>query len=567
MGARHVPVRETLAGWAGALGVLALLGGGLAALLAREVTYAVFACVLAGTVGVALWMAWAPGDVRAWLGGRPTRHGTTSVLVSIVFIAAIAYTYILVDQANITADLTAVQRYSLSAPSLQVIEQLQARGFRVRIVGFFSRAKLREQEAADILLRQYEAAGGDTIQVQYVDPDEQPDLAVQYGYQAGFDGQFVLTLLGADGNPRPRSAMQTDGQVSTAYFTLLLGVANERDITTGLKTVASAGAFKVYFTTGHGERDLSLADDNGISRLFVSLDGQGIAVESLPLAEVEAVPTDASAVLIIGAWDDFSEAEVARLAAYMERGGRLGIFADPPVIEAAINSAPGNTFLDANSPLNAYLWSEFGLRALDAFVIETEPELVNGSEWLPILNTIAPHAIMSDVRDEPIYTRFARPFEVADQPTARQNAYVREPLLFTSDQSFGETGLSDFLEGRIAYDPGADLPGPLLVGVTVRRQLEFQHDVQPRLVLIGDSDIVKNEYVKQMLGNVFLWTDIIDWLTGFADAVSFAPVNDPTLLKLTVSGEERNTIAVITMILLPGAVLLTGAVVWWHRHR
>jgi hypothetical protein len=567
MGARSAAVREALASWAGVAGVLALLTGGLVALLAREITYGVFACALLGAVGIALWMAWAPGDARAWLAGRPTRHGTASILASAVFVGVIAYAYILVDQANITADFTAVQRHSLNAPSLQVIEQLQTRGFRVRIVGFFSRSRLREQEAADILLRQYEAAGSGTIQVQYVDPDEQPDVAARYSYQAGFDGKFVLTLLGEDGNPRPRSAIQADGQVGTAYFTLLLGTANERDITTGLKTVASAGAFKVYFTTGHGERDLSLADDNGISRLFVSLDGQGIAVEPLPLAEVESVPADANAVLIIGPWDDFSADEVDRLAAYMARGGRLGIFADPPVIEAAISGAPANTFLDANSPLNAYLWSEFGLRALDAFVIETEPELINGSEWLPILNTIAPHTIMSDVRDEPIYTRFVRPLEVADQPTERQNAYVRQPLLFTSDQSFGETGLSDFLDGRIAYDPGADLPGPLLVGVTVSRQLEFQHDIQPRLVLIGDSDILKNEYVKQVPGNVFLWTDIIDWLTGFAEAVSFTPVNDPTLLTLTVSGEERNTIAVITMILLPGAVLLTGAAVWWRRHR
>lgn len=559
--------RETLAGWAGVVGTLALLAGGLIALLAREVTYGVFACVLVGAAGIALWMWAAPDDLRAWLAGRPTRYGTTSVLVSAVFIGAIAYAYVLVDRANITADLTAVQRYSLNAPTLEVIDQLAARGFRVRIVGFFSRARLRQQEAADILLRQYEAAGGDAIQVQYIDPDEQPGVAALYGYQPGYDGTFMLTLLGEDGTPRPRSTIQADGQVGTAYFTLYLGGANERDITTGLKTVASAGAFKVYFTSGHGERDLALAADTGISRLFVSLDGQGIAVASLPLAEVDEVPADASAVLIVGAWDDFSAQEVERLAAYLERGGRLGIFADPPLIEAAISGAPGNTFLNADSPLNAYLWDEFGVRALDALVIETMPELVNGSEWLPILNTIAPHTIMSDVRDEPIHTRFVRPLQITDLPTERQNAYVREPLLYTSAQSFGETALSDFVEGRIAYDPGADLPGPLLVGVTVRRQLEFQHEVQPRLVLIGDSDIFKNEYVKQVPGNVYLWTDILDWLTGFADAITFTPVNDPTLLKLAVSSGERNTIAVITMILLPGAVLLTGGVVWWYRRR
>jgi len=99
----------------------------------------------------------------------------------------------------------------------------------------------------------------------------------------------------------------------------------------------------------------------------------------------------------------------------------------------------------------------------------------------------------------------------------------------------------------------------------VRRQLEYQSDVQPRLIVLGDSDIFKNEYVKQIPGNVFLWTDVVDWLTGFSQVVSFTPVNDPTLLTLVVSADERNTIAVITMILLPGIVLVAGGIVWWYR--
>ena len=127
--------RETLAGWAGVAGVLALLAGGLIALLAREITYGVFACVLVGAAGIAFWMWAAPDDLRAWLAGRPTRYGTTSVLVSAVFIGAIAYAYILVDRANITADLTAVQRYPLNAPSLEVIDQLAERGVGAPVLG------------------------------------------------------------------------------------------------------------------------------------------------------------------------------------------------------------------------------------------------------------------------------------------------------------------------------------------------------------------------------------------------------------------------------------------------
>lgn len=567
MGRFWVLSRQAIASWVGVLGALTLVVGGLIALILNEITAGVFVCVAAGAIGLILWMWWSPDELRAWLTGRQTRYGTTSVLVTVIFVGAVAYAYILADRANLTADLTAVQRYTLNPPTLQTIEQLKERGFRVRIVGFFSRNKLREEETADLLLRQYAAAGAGTVQIQYIDPDERPDLAERYGYQPAFDGHFVLTLLDENGNPRVRDTVSQDGEVQTRYFTLYLGGANERDITTGLKTIVSAGTFKVYFTTGHGERDLTQADDNGISRLLVSLDGQGIAVASLPLAEVERIPDDADAVLIVGPWQDFTQAEVARLSDYLARGGRVGIFVDPPEVEAAVMGAPANDFLQSGGPLATYLWDEFGVRALDALVIETKPELINGSEWIPIINAIAPHTIMNDVRDEPIYSRFVRPLETVETPTERQNVYVREPLLFTSELSYAETALDDFLAGRIAYDPQADKPGPLLVGVTVRRQLEYQSDVQPRLIVLGDSDIFKNEYVKQIPGNVFLWTDVVDWLTGFSQVVSFTPVNDPTLLTLVVSADERNMIAVITMILLPGIVLVAGGIVWWYRRR
>ncbi len=559
-------LREKLVNVAGVVGGVVLVLSGLLYLWVGELSTWVFVGVVVGVGGLSAWIVGNPAEFQAWLAGRQTRYGTASVLVTVLFVGLLAYAYVLADRANITADLTRVQRYTLNAPTREAIARLRERGFRVQLVGFFTRNKLREQEAADLIMRQYEAEGQGVIEVLYLDPDEEPQLAARYNYQPGFDGTFSLAVLDEQGQPYVRE-LEEGGQ--PRYMTLYLGEPTERNITTGLKTVASAGAFKVYFTVGHGERSLTQVDDNGISRLRASLEGQGIAAEELPLAEVERIPEDADMVLIVGAWQPLSEAEVQVLDSYLQQGGRLGIFADPPIIEAAIVGEAGNRFLAEGTPFSDYLWDEFGVRLRDAFVIETQPELVNGSEWMPIINTIAPHTIMSDVRDEPITMRFARPITLVEAPNARQGRYMREPLLFTSEASFGEANIEEFLNNsRVAYSPAeGDIPGPLLVGVTVRRQLEFQEETQPRLVIVGDSDVLKNEYVKAVPGNVFLWTDVVDWLTGFSEAVSFTPVSDPTLLKLVVSAQERKTIAVITMIVLPGAVLLSGLAVWWHRRR
>ncbi len=546
--------RAAVANAAGILGGAVLVLGALLYLVLGTATLAVFACILVGAAGITLWMWLAPDDFRAWLTGRQTRYGTASVVVTILFAGLVAAAYLLADRANLTADLTGVQRYSLNRPTLETIEQLEARGFRVRLVGFFSARKLREQEAADLLLRQYDAHGGSTIEVEYIDPDERPEVARSYGYQAGQDGSIYLVLIDADGQPLPNAMPR------------YVGPASEREITTALRTLVVAGRFKIYFTTGHGELDIRRTDDASISRLAVSLINAGIAAEQLSLLSVleTGIPEDASAVMIVGARGQFTEEEVRVLDAYIQRGGRLAIFTDPPQVDEG--TALTNTFLEEGSPFSDYLWNEFGVRPLDALIVQMSPYYTN--EFTPVINATVPHPLLSLAQDQQVIMSWVRPFELVTEPAERQTLYAREPLFYTSADSYGETGLRELMETyRIEYNNGRDLPGPLPVGVTVRRLAEGQLEAQPRIVLIGDSDLVSNQFVQNLPGNVWLWTDVVDWLTGYVQAVSFTPLSDPGLLNLVLSDQQRTAIALITLLGMPGAVLAVGAAVWWYRRR
>lgn len=551
----NLPLRRAaVANAAGILGGAVLVLGALLYLALGTATLAVFACILVGAAGITLWMWLAPDDFRAWLIGRQTRYGTASVVVSILFAGLVAAAYLLADRANLTADLTGVQRYSLNRPTLETIEQLEARGFRVRLVGFFSARKLREQEAADLLLRQYDAHGGSTIEVEYIDPDERPEVARSYGYQAGQDGSIYLVLIDADGQPLPNATPR------------YVGPASEREITTALRTLVVAGRFKIYFTTGHGELDIRRTDDASISRLAVSLINAGIAAEQLSLLSVleTGIPEDASAVMIVGARGQFTEEEVRVLDAYIQRGGRLAIFTDPPQVDEG--TALTNTFLEEGSPFSDYLWNEFGVRPLDALIVQMSPYYTN--EFTPVINATVPHPLLSLAQDQQVIMSWVRPFELVTEPAERQALYAREPLFYTSADSYGETGLRELMETyRIEYNNGRDLPGPLPVGVTVRRLAEGQLEAQPRIVLIGDSDLVSNQFVQNLPGNVWLWTDVVDWLTGYVQAVSFTPLSDPGLLNLVLSDQQRTAIALITLLGMPGAVLAVGAAVWWYRRR
>jgi ABC-type uncharacterized transport system involved in gliding motility auxiliary subunit len=284
----------------------------------------------------------------------------------------------------------------------------------------------------------------------------------------------------------------------------------------------------------------------------------------LTLAEVDAIPEDASALLIVGPRSPFNEAEVALIDAYIQRGGKLAIFTDPPLVDEG--EALTNTFLQEGDPLSNYLWDEFGVRPLDELVIETESTVTN--EFNPIVSRIEPHEILNDMQDAQIFMQFVRPILVTDEPDERQSLYARQPLLYSSEGSYGERDLEQMMESsQVGFNQG-DSRGPLVMGVTVRRMDENESDVKPRIVIIGDSDVVKNELVTaDFPGNVYLWTDIIVWLTNFDKAVNFEAVSDPTLLPLQASESERNTIAYVTLLVIPGLVLICGMLVWWYRRR
>ena len=84
----------------------------------------------------------------------------------------------------------------------------------------------------------------------------------------------------------------------------------------------------------------------------------------------------------------------------------------------------------------------------------------------------------------------------------------------------------------------------------------------------GDSNFVTNSMVTTALGNGILFTDGVSWLTDFGEQITFAPqaysVGVPLIF---VSQQTLDLIAFITIILMPGAVLVSGLAIWARRVR
>ncbi len=72
---------------------------------------------------------------------------------------------------------------------------------------------------------------------------------------------------------------------------------------------------------GHGEKDPSLEGDQGLSEFKRALEEASFKVETLNLIEKKAVPTDASAVAVIGPSVAFLDEEIKWLRDYAAPAG------------------------------------------------------------------------------------------------------------------------------------------------------------------------------------------------------------------------------------------------------
>lgn len=542
-----------------------------------------FAFLVLGMAGVSVWLLLAPDELRDWLTGRQVYYGTGTVILIVVVIAMAVVGYSVALSQNVVVDLTETQNYSISQPSINVLNDLEGRldlleadaaaagvetDFHFRLVGFYTRQQLRDQKSAEFLLRQYvEASSDDRVRLEFYDPDVDPLIARSYGYSLTFDntqltsGPVYLALYDGD----QRLALEN------------VGVPTERTVQNAMLRISLIGEFKVYFIEGQLEYDINVDSDIGLSGAAFLLTQRGIIVETLRLADVEAIPADATAIVIPGAQAPYSQTQIDKIDAYIERGGRMLVLADPPYVDTRPDVADTftNQFLLEDSNFNNYLWDTFGVRFRDNAVVD--PASSSRSEFVLTglrVNTGSPP--VRDFQNTVLVMAFARSLDIieAPQPDTPPADYVQSVMILGATSAYGERSIQEVDLGNLSeYDPAVDDGGDQVVGVAVYRRNEVEQDAQPRVILIGDTDWMTNAFIlpedgsEGVLGNILLWAGIVEWLTGFSEFAEIDVASRPDLLPLYATSDELAQIQVLTLLVLPGVVLLCGVVVWVIRQR
>lgn len=473
-------------------------------------------------LGLALVLAAAgvlldPQRVRAALGGRQARYGSNAVLLSLAFAGIlIVLTYLAITYTR-QLDLTEDRQYTLTPETRLALSELQS---PVELIGFYTPEASQSRDSIRPLLDQYRLSGGAQVSYRFVDPRADPVSADHYGVTRDAS---VVVVMG-------------DASEVTSF-------ATEQEITGAIVRLTNPEPRKVYFLTGHGERDLEGTDAAGYRQVASALEAKNYDVATLNLVREPGVPADARAVVIAGPSIGVPQAEVDRLEAYVAQGGSLLVLLDPVL---------SNAEAMAGDALVAYLAAAWG--------VEVRPDLVVD------LRSDQPLAAVADqYASHPITERLGN--LVSFFPAARSLGVVAGttldliPLVLTGSDSWGKMEPEALASGSLDYVPEADNPGPLAIVLVGEDPTK-----QARLVVFGDSDFAANgDFFSYANGDLLV--NSIDWAARQEALISLTPKQNTPRFVTPPTTQAVGLIFLLTVIVIPGAVIAGGVYVWLSRRR
>ena len=488
---------------------------------------------IAGLVCTLLYVLSQWREIARELSGRQARFGSlaiASVLVVLGILAAINY---LAGRHNKRWDLTAAHQYTLSDQTKKVLQGLTK---PVKATVF---ARTEDFERFRNRLEEYQYQSKN-FQVEYIDPEKRPAMAERL--KESSLGTVVL---------------EYEGRVQRVTSEA------EQDLTNGLIKVLQGQQHKVYFTQGHGERDINGSDDRGYGAVAHELGSDNFTAEALVLLQQD-IPADASVVVMAGPQSDLLPPELEKLKAYLAKAGKLMVLLDPP--QKA--DAPPLANIVA-------LLKDWSVEVGNNAVLDLMSQLRGASPDVPVAAPPYPsHPITSTFRMLTAfpYTREVKPIEGAS------GGRTATTFIQTGRNSWAESDLKLLTtEGKAQpeFDKG-DKQGPISIAVAVSAPVggatpppagpnenADQNKPETRLVVMGDSDFATNGDLG-VGGNRDLFLNIVNWLAQQENLISVRP-RDPQDRRITLSAGQDRFIFWLTVLIIPLAILAAGVQTWWRR--
>ncbi len=439
---------------------------------------------------------------------KTTKHGVNMGWLIVMALASVFIVNFLSVRYERKWDLTKEGLNSLSEQSTKILSTLKAPVNFILLYSKQEQAEINKKRVGDFIQLYREKSS--MISFESYSALNRPDLAAKFEFKSGEIGLF------AEYQERHLKIEN----VSEEGITKIL-----------LKLTRDQGARKViYFSTGHGEREIEGAKPESVSNFKADLETT-YNIKTLKLIETE-IPQDASALVILGPNQIFLPAEIEKIKKYAMSGGHLFIAADP-----------------GEKHNIAELAKIFSVNYHGNYVLDTRVQL---SQVGPIIALGSTHSKSSDITKSIADQLFLLAGAISKAGQAPDN-FKFEALVETSSATQGVD--------KLEKSPKVTSTGPHTIVLQVTGKLGGAEQ-EFAAIFSGDSDFLSNQLYAQY-GDRDLAMNVISYLAKDEDLISIH-AKTPRATKLNVISSYKNYLAVF-LILSPLMMLLTSGIIWWRR--
>jgi gliding motility-associatede transport system auxiliary component len=488
---------------------------------------------------------------------KSMRYGAAGVVALVLVIGLVFMANWLGARHYKRWDWTSSKLYTLSEKSLDLVRGLET---EVRIVVFMVPSSPLFGQAQELLERY--AAASDEIVLSTIDPEREPLKTKALAEQFGITMADTVVFIAGDRTKYVTSEQMVEYDYSGMQYgqqPTVKAFRGEEEFTSAIQSLVISSVPKIYFVTGHGEATPTVQGNGALAGRSLSILMDKMKKDNMVGEEVSllsgVIPDDADVIAIIGPTRPYTEAEIAALDGFLDSGGRALVALDPLI------EADGTM---RQTRLEAFLAGR-GVMVNDDLVVDPSRKLPFFDLSAVYLTDFADHPVTTGLDGIAVLFTVTRSL-IIDSDDARI-------LVETSAEGWGETDLGMLLRGEaVVFDGGLDTEGPVAAAVVVESGTQAENvgdgltgdsEINARLAVFGDSDFLTDVDIGNA-GNEILAMNTLNWLAARDHSMGIPP-HDMESMSLYIDQQKMRIILVVVLLVMPGAAIAMGIMVWRRR--
>ncbi len=439
---------------------------------------------------------------------KTTKHGLNMGWLIVMALVTVFIANFLAVRYEKKWDVTKEGLNSLSEQSTKVLSSLKSDVNFILLYSKADQADAIKKRVADVIQLYHEKSS--KVKFESYSALSRPDLAQKYEFKSG-----EMALFAEHENKHLKVDNVSEEGITKILIKLTRDQANRKTI---------------YFTIGHGERELEGEKPDSASSFKADLEIT-YNVKTLKLLEAD-IPAEAAALVILGPTQMFLPAEISKLKAYAKAGGHFFLAADP---------GEKNNIQDIDKM--------FGVDFHNDYILDSR---VQAGRVGPIIALGSVHSKTSDITKsvaDQLFLLASSLSKSADAPAE----FKFEDLVSTNE--------STKAVAKLEQNPKFLSSGPHVIMMRSSGRIDGA-EKEFNAIVVGDTDFATNQLYSQY-GDKDILMNSISSLAKDDDLISIH-AKTPKATKIELVGNYKNFLALF-LLLAPIAMIISSGVIWWRR--